>query len=177
MPLFEGSRKTSLRDTSSQGNLLSSTLAYNISITQFRGDITESVKRVHGLDIGRSYVYNVFASFKTKTGWTNPIIMIYDTGAVVSLLPGRFRKILGVERVAPIKLSGISPEIEVNAGLTRAELKLHDESGKTSRELKAWIAIAEKDNVPAILGLKDVSEIHDFRVDSKKKMFYLDFWK
>ena len=44
-------------------------------------EIAESVRRTHGLDIGRSYVYNVFASFKTNTGWTNPIIMIYDTGA------------------------------------------------------------------------------------------------
>ncbi len=64
--------------------------------------------------------------------------MIYDTGAVVSLLPGKFRKILGVENFAPVKLSGISPEIEVDAGLTRAGLRLHDEAGKTSRELKAW---------------------------------------
>ena len=156
---------------------MSSTLAYNISITQFRREIAESVRRTHGLDIGRSYVYNVFASFKTNTGWTNPIIMIYDTGAVVSLLPGRFRRILGVEKFAPVKLSGISPEIEIDAGLTRAGLRLHDEAGKTSRELRAWVAIAEKDNVPAILGLKDVSDMHDFRVDSKRKMFYLDFWK
>lgn len=154
---------------------MSSTLAYNISLTEFRRDVAESVKRVYGLDIGRGYVYNVFASFKTKTAWTNPIIMIYDTGAVVSLLPGRFQQILGVERSAPIKLSGISPEIEVGAKLTRAELRLHDESGKTSRGFKAWVAIAEKDNVPAILGLKDVSDTHDFRVDSKRKMFYLDF--
>jgi len=174
---FEESRKTLLQDTFSQGNPLSSTLAYNISITQFRREIAESVRRTHGLDIGRSCVYNVFASFKTNTGWTNPIIMIYDTGAVVSLLPGKFRKILGVENLAPVKLSGISPEIEVDAGLTRAGLRLHDEAGKTTRELKAWIAIAEKDNVPAILGLKDVSDMHDFRVDSKRKMFYLDFWK
>ena len=89
---------------------MSSTLAYNISITQFRREIGESVRRTHGLDIGRSYVYNVFASFKTNTGWTNPIIMIYDTGAVVSLLPGKFRKILGVENFAPVKLS-VRPRI------------------------------------------------------------------
>jgi len=42
---------------------------------------------------------------------------------VVSLLPGKFRKILGVENFAPVKLSGISPEIEVDAGLTRAGRK------------------------------------------------------
>ncbi len=154
---------------------MSSTLAYNVSQIEFRRDVTESVRRVYGLDIGRGYVYNVFASFKTKMGWTNPVIMIYDTGAVVSLLPARFHQILGVEKSAPIKLSGISPEIEVGARLTRGELRLHDESGKTSNGFTAWIAIAQKDNVPLVLGLKDVSDTHDFRVDSKKKRFYLDF--
>ncbi len=59
---------------------MSLTLAYNVSLTEFRRDVAESVKRVYGQDIGRGYVYNVFASFKAKTGWTNPIIMIYDTG-------------------------------------------------------------------------------------------------
>lgn len=156
---------------------MSSTLAYHISLTEFRREVTESVRRVYGLDLGRSYVYNVFASFKTETGWTNPVIMIYDTGAVVSLLPSRFRRILGVKKSAPIKLSGIVPEVEIDAGLTRTEMRLHDESGKTSRGLNAWVAIAEKDNVPTILGLKDVSETHDLRVDSKKKTFHLDFWK
>ena len=49
--------------------------------------------------------------------------------------------------------------------------------GKHPESSRRGIAIAEKDNVPAILGLKDVSDMHDFRVDSKRKMFYLDFWK
>ena len=41
--------------------------------------------------------------------------------------------------------------------------------------MDAWVAIAEKDNVPLILGLKDVSDRHNFRVDGRRKTFYLDF--
>ncbi len=151
------------------------TLSYKVYQPEFRPEIVESVRRAYGLDIGKAYVYRVLVSFRTKTGWTNSFTLIYDTGAVVSLLPAMFYSLLEVKRSAPIKLSGISPEIEVGARLTRAGLRLHDESGKTSKGFQAWIAIAEKDNVPLILGLKDVSDTHDFRVDSKKKRFYLDF--
>ncbi len=101
--------------------------------------------------------------------------MIYDTGAVVSLLPAMFYSLLEMEESAPIKLSGISPEVEVDARLTRTSLRLQDGQGKTSPRIEAWTATAEKDNVPLILGLKDVSDTHNFRVDAKKKMFYLDF--
>ncbi len=46
----------------------------------------------------------------------------------------------------------------------------------SARVTEAWVGIAEKDNVPLILGLKDISDKHNFRVDGKRKTFYLDFW-
>jgi hypothetical protein len=154
---------------------LSSTLSYEISQTEFKREAVESVRRIFGLELGTGYVYRVSASFKTKTGWTDPFIMIYDTGAVISLLPAMFYDLLEMEKSAPIKLSGISPEVEVDARLTRTSLRLQDGQGKTSPRIEAWTAIAKKNNVPLILGLKDVSDTHNFRVDAKKKMFYLDF--
>jgi hypothetical protein len=163
------------QSTSSPASHSSSTLSYKVYQPEFRQEIVESVKRLYDLDIGKAYVYRVLVSFRTKTGWTDSFTLIYDTGAVVSLLPAMFYNLLRVEKSAPIKLSGIAPEVEVKARLTRASLRLHDAQGKTSPALEAWVAIADGDNVPLILGLKDVSDTHDFRVDSKKKMFYLDF--
>jgi hypothetical protein len=154
---------------------LSSTLSYEISQTEFKREAVESVRKTFGLNLGTGYVYRVSASFQTGSGWTSPFTMIYDTGAVISLVPALFADLLGVERFAPIKLSGISPDVEVGAKLTRAHLRLHDARGRTSPKIEAWIAIADKNNVPLILGLKDISETHDFRVDSKKKIFHLDF--
>ncbi len=150
-------------------------LSYRISQTEFKREAVQSVRRTFGLDLGTGYVYRVYASFRTKKGWTDPFTMIYDTGAVVSLLPALFYDLLGVEKSAPIKLSGIAPEVEVGARLTRTSLRLRDARGRSSPSIEAWMAIAEKNNVPLILGLKDVSDTHDFRVESKKKMFYLDF--
>ncbi len=154
---------------------MSSKLSYKISRTEFKREAVESVRRIFRLELGTGYVYRVSASFKTRTGWTDPFIMIYDTGAVVSLLPAMFYSLLKMDKSAPIKLSGISPEVEVDARLARMSLRLQDGQGKTSPRIEAWTAIAEKDNVPLILGLKDVSDTHNFRVDAKKKMFYLDF--
>lgn len=154
---------------------MSSTLAYKISQTELKREAVESVRRIFGLELGPGHVYRVFASFRTKKGWTDPFTMIYDTGAVVSLLPALFYDLLGVEKSASIRLSGISPEVEVGARLTRTSLRLHDARGRSSPRIEAWMAIAEKNNVPLILGLKDVSDTHDFRVDARKRMFYLDF--
>lgn len=110
-----------------------SKLAYRIAETEFKPEVVSSVRKVYGLDIGKGYVYNVSVSFKGKDGWTDPFWMVYDTGAVVSLLPLGFSEILGVEKYASIKLTGISPEMEIPARLTRTVLKFTDLEGKNRR--------------------------------------------
>lgn len=88
--------------------------------------------------------------------------MIYDTGAVMSLLPSRFYEMLNIEKYAPIKLVGIPPEAEVAARLSRITLKFLDAKGLESPEIESWVAIAERDDVPLIIGLKSIAETHDF---------------
>ena len=105
-----------------------------------------------------------------------PIPMIYDTGAVISLLPFRFFKMLQLEKFAPIKLSGILPEMEIPARLVRATLKFMDLKGLESPEIEAWIAIVEREDVPLIIGLKSIAETHDFIVNFRNKTFTLDFY-
>ncbi len=123
---------------------MSPRLSYTVSRTEFGPEVVSSVRRIYGLDIGKASVYRVLASFRTKTLWTDFFGMIYDTGAVVSLLPAMFYGLLGVEKSAPVTLSGISPEMEIRARLTRAKLRLHDVRGRTSPTVEAWVAIAEK---------------------------------
>jgi len=101
--------------------------------------------------------------------------MMYDTGAMVSLLPSRFYDILGVEKYASIKLTGISPESEVTARLTGATLRLEDIEGNGSPGMEAWVAIAERDDVPLILGLRDIADTHELIVKPRERIFYLQF--
>jgi len=154
---------------------LSLRLTYRIAEAEFQSEVVESVRKAYGLDIGKGCVYSVFVSFRAKGGWTDPFWMIYDTGAAVSLLPLRFFDILGVRRYASIKLMGISPDIQIWARLTRARLRFIDVKGKRSPEIEAWVAIAERNDVPLIIGLKDIADKHSFSTDPKLKQFYLTF--
>jgi len=156
-------------------SLLSSKLTYRIAETEFQPEVVEAIKKVYGLDIGRGFVFTVFVSFKAKDGWTDAFWMMYDTGAAVSLLPLRFFDILGVRKYASVKLMGISPEMEIWARLTRARLRFIDAKGKKSPEMEAWVAIAERNDVPLIIGLKDIADKHSFATDPKLKRFYLTF--
>jgi len=154
---------------------LSSRLTYKIAETEFQPEVVEAVRKAYGLDIGKGCVYSVFVSFKAEGSWTDPFWMIYDTGAAVSLLPLRFFDILGVRRYAPIKLMGISSEMEIRARLTRARLRFIDAEGRKSPEIEAWVAIAERNDVPLIIGLKDVSDKHRFSTNPRLRRFYLTF--
>ena len=122
------------------------------------------------------YLYRVLTLFKSKDFWIEPSPMVYDTGAVVSLLPLRFSNMLDVERFAPVKLTGISPEMEIPARLVRATLKFVDLKGLESPEIEAWVAIAEREDVPLIIGLKSVAETHDFKVNFRDRIFTLSFY-
>jgi len=83
---------------------------------------------------------------------------------------------LNLEKFAPVKLTGISPEMEISARLVRTTLKFVDLKGLESPEIEAWIAIAERDNVPLIIGLKSIAETHDFTVNFRYKSFTLTFY-
>lgn len=71
-----------------------------VSQPEFRPEVVDSVRKIYGPDIGKASVYRVLATFRTKTLWTDFFGMIYDTGAVVSLLPAMFYHLLGVEKSA-----------------------------------------------------------------------------
>lgn len=152
-------------------------LRYRILELPFRPEAVEAVRKVYGTDISKAQAYAVIASFKTKNRWTRLERMIYDTGAVVSLLPLRYFSMLGIEKFAKVKLSGILPHMEVSARLTRTTLRLHDVEGNVSPEIEAWTAIAERDDVPRIIGLKDIANTHRFIVDPRRKEFYLEFYR
>ncbi len=96
-----------------------SLLTYKILELPFHKHVAESVRNVFGIDLGNANVYPVYVSFKTKNGWTGLNRMIYDTGAVVSLLPSSYYGIFGIQKHAPTKLGGVTPEIEVQVRLVK----------------------------------------------------------
>jgi len=157
-------------------SLLSLKLSYRITEISFRRDVSDSVKKVYGLDIGKGYVYRVLALFKSRDFWIGPFPMVYDTGAVISLLPLRFFRMLNLEKFVPVKLAGISPEMEITARLAKITLKFIDLKGLESPEIETWVAIAEREDVPLIIGLKSIAETHKFIVNFRERSFSLTFY-
>lgn len=157
-------------------NRLSLKLTYRITEASFKPEVVDNVRKVFGLEMGKSYIYTVLASLKSRGFWIGPFHMVYDTGAAISLLPLRFFNMLHLEKFVPIKLTGISPEMEIPARLVRATLKFMDSKGSESPEIEAWMAIAEREDVPLVIGLKSIAETHNFMVNFKEKTFTLEFY-
>lgn len=157
-------------------NRLSSKLTFKITEVDFRQDIVDSVRRILQADIGKGYIYRVLVSFKSDKGWTQPVSMIYDTGAAVTLLPCRFIPTLGITQMAEASLGGVVPGVALKVALTRLRLRIFDHSGNLSPEIGAWVAVAERDDVPLVLGLKDIADKHIFLVEPREGKFYLEFY-
>lgn|GEM_PF-1506351 len=153
-----------------------SSLTYNILELPFNKDTAESVRNTFNVDIGRASVYPVYISFWTKNGWSDLHRMIYDTGAVVSLLPASYYNLLEIRKSAPARLGGVTAETEVKVRLARLKFRFVDLNENTSPDLEAWFAIAERDDVPRIIGLKDVSTTHKLVVNAKNGVFTMEFY-
>jgi len=150
-------------------------LTYDILELPFNKETVESVRDNFGSDIGKASVYPVYISLKTSYGWTGPQRMIYDTGAVISILPFSYYDILGLEKYAKARLTGVDPQSHIYVRMVKVGFKFVDLQGKASDEFQAWFGIAERDDVPRIIGLKDVNLTHKFSVDAKNGIFRLEF--
>ena len=151
-------------------------LTYRLLDALFRDDAINSIRRVFQEDLGKSVFFRVFANFKSTNGeWHGLFPMIYDTGAIITLLPSRMSKLLKVSKYAKASLRGISPKPELKVRLCKLTLKLQDENGNQSPELPVWSAIALRDDVPFILGMKYLVIKHSLATEKKNMTFSLDF--
>jgi len=151
-------------------------LTYRFLEVPFRDDAIDSVRQVFQEDLGKSVLYRVFVNFKSTDGeWHGLFPLVYDTGAMITLLPSRMFELLKVGKYATATLRGISPKPELKVRLCKLTLKLQDENGNQSPELSVWTAIAFRDDVPFILGTKDLATKHSLITDFKNMRFSLDF--
>lgn len=103
------------------------------------------------------------------------LICVFDTGAGISLLPRYESREIGVERCVPHKLTGISKREEclVPVKISRVKSRLIDSQGSLSPEFELWVAFAERDDVPSILGMKDIINSFKLETDPEEKKLYL----
>lgn len=155
---------------------MSSRLVFSYRETKVKPDLEERIYEAFKTDFGYITSIPVTGVFKKKDGsWTSAINMTFDTGAAISLLPKWISKELEVDKYAPHELTGISkkPECLLPVNISRVTVKLLDIYGEESPEFELWVAFADRDDVPTILGMKDVVSNFRFESDPKEKKLYL----
>ncbi len=102
--------------------------------------------------------------FKTNNGWSDLEKAMIDTGAPTSLIPFSIWKDISVERITDHKVAGInpSPECSIPIIIGKVNCIIVDEYNNRSREIEIHAYLAMTDEVPLILGFKDL--LSKFRV-------------
>ena len=117
-------------------------------------------KKVPGLDILR---LKCDVRFEEKSGEIWNYDAILDTGAFISLIPFSIWKNVEHEEIERHTVKGIIPgkECSIDVIIGKIKLKLIDEENETG-ELNIYAYLAMTDEVPLILGFKDL--LSKFRV-------------
>lgn len=107
--------------------------------------------------------------FKDNNSWTETYDAIVDTGAYCSLIPLSIWENLPVEKISKYKIKGIQTKEECSIPVIIGKITciLVDREGNETSENHMYALLALVDNVPLILGFKDLLSkfkvIFDFR--------------
>lgn len=114
----------------------------------------------------------VAVQFRTQTNWTAPYDALLDTGAPAALLPQSLWSAAEHTIVAQGRRIAIAGRvIAVNVG--RVTCRLLDER-RWSRPLEVYAFLSLRDDVPLILGFKDVLTDFPLFLDYRKRRAYIN---
>lgn len=158
---------------------MSSKLSFPFEKTLPSADFTDRIYEESKTEFGLLTSVPILARFKKPDGsWTRRIVMVFDTGATISLLPKYVGVQLSVQRYVSHRLIGIAKrkECEIPVKIAQVVMRIEDMYGVTSPELQVWVAIAERDDVPIVLGMKGIMSNFRFEADPSEEKLYLT-WK
>ena len=109
--------------------------------------------------------------FKTPTGWTKARDAIVDTGAHTTLIPLNIWKEAEVSKLTGYDVKGLSPDPACTIPVTVGEIKcvIVDEIGNQTPETDIHCLMADTDEVPLIVGFKDLLSNYKICFDYNKK--------
>ncbi|MCS4540933.1 MAG: hypothetical protein HY929_01210 [Euryarchaeota archaeon] len=107
-------------------------------------------------------------SFKTTKGWTEAEDAIIDTGAHTSLLPLSLWQELDVKIISDHYVRGLvpKPECKIDVKVGWVTGKIIDEHENSTPEIKFRAFLALVDNIPLIMGFKDLLERYHIDIDA-----------
>ncbi len=135
---------------------------------------TELIKRIP--DYGGLLRILCDARFKTPQGWTEARYTIMDTGAHTSLLPLSLWKKLETNILADYFVRGLVPnkecKMDVKVGWITGVIM--DNEGNATSEIKFRAFLALVDNIPLIIGFKDLLEKYHLEIDVRANIAFIE---
>lgn len=160
---------------------LSSELIFPFVRSKVREEVSEKVKEVFDLEMGDFFLVSVSVRFKRFDGiWLDDTVrMFFDTGASISLLPKSMLDDLKVDKWVKHKMRGVvkKEECKISLKLCRVTARLEDDLENRSPEFEVWVGIADTEEVPALLGMKDIINSFKAGMDPLKERLTLQYIK
>ena len=127
------------------------------------------------LDIGIIRLFCEVA-FVSRNGYTDSYSAILDTGAPVSVIPFHIWSMSEVKKIKEYSVSGIVPKQECSFPVTVGEVScilLDEEESTNSIKVKSYLA--HTDEIPLIIGFKDILDNFGLYLNFKKNIAYLEY--
>ncbi|MFQ5892026.1 MAG: hypothetical protein ACE5HW_04455 [Candidatus Methanofastidiosia archaeon] len=113
-----------------------------------------------------------FVKFKSKNTYSDSYLAILDTGAHTSLIPNEIWKNIETEELAAHYIRGIIHKEECTLPVKVAKVKgiILDSKGNQSGDMKFHAFLCSTDDVPLILGIKDL--LSEFKIVLDVSQYY-----
>lgn len=127
-----------------------------------------------GVDIGIIRLFCEVA-FVAEEGYTDSYSAVLDTGAPVSVIPYQIWSMLKAEKIKDYAIRGIVPKNECSLPVTIGEVSciLLDREESTKR-IKVKAYLAHSNEVPLIIGFKNLLDRFGIYLNFKKNLAYLE---
>ncbi len=114
--------------------------------------------------------------FKKAEGWTKLFPAIVDTGAHTSLIPLSLWQGLKTEIISDHYVRGLvpKPECKIDVKVGWVTGRIADEKGNLTPEIKFRAFLALTDNIPLIVGFKDLLEKYLIHIDPTANQAFIE---
>lgn len=125
------------------------------------------------------FIERIFGTFVIQNENKEEIFkskIIFDTGAVITLLPGVILKHLGDITTVPHTMWGIieKEECRIIVDLCRISIQLIDSFGEKSSPMNILVGFSRDSKTPALLGMKGLLAIHNYQFNHKNNIFSIE---
>ena len=113
--------------------------------------------------------------FRKKKDWTIPYPALIDTGAHTAIIPKKIWSDLSINKIAKHYVRGLIPKEECKLDIEVGEVELLVcDKVKHTNKMQILCYLAPVDNIPLILGFKDLLSKFNICFDYDKNNAYID---